>query len=148
MRIPIFQASRQRNSRYPVRKRSLRPRTVLAATISSLFLAGLGWIWLSLLSEGHFAVGGIPTPIAIALWQNETARKAYFDGDNTTLHAQMQQMDIEAKMKAYYRSQFADEAQLDQHVHQILYDRTRYLGSTYQVNAQGIVVAKKSKAKK
>ncbi|WP_144405599.1 hypothetical protein [Aliterella atlantica] len=147
MRIPIFQASRRRNSRYPVRKRPLRLSSVLKATISSLFLAGLGWIWLSLLSDGHFAIGGIPAPVAIALLENETARKAYFDGDNQTLHAQMQQMDIEAKMKIYLRSQIEDETKLDQHVNQILYDRTGYISSAYQVNSQGILVLKKLEAK-
>lgn len=141
MARPTFQASKQRNIRYRVRKRPLRPASVLRLAIISLFLAGFGWIWLSLLTQGHFAVGGIPAQIAISLLQNETARKAYFDGDTKTLHAQMQEMGIEAKMKAYYRAQIEDETKLDQHIHQILYDRTGYLGAAYQVNSQGILTA-------
>lgn len=143
MALPNFQASNQRNSRYRVRKRPLRPASLVRTAIICLFLAGFGWIWLSLLTQGHFAVGGIPAQIALGLLQNETARKAYFDGDSKTLHAQMQKMGIEAKMKAYYRAQIEDEAKLDQHIHQILYERTGYLGAAYQVSSQGILVLKK-----
>lgn len=82
-----IQATKPRNSRYRVKKRSLRPASILTTAIICLFSAGFGWIWLSLLTQGHFAIGGIPAQIAIGFWQNETARKAYFDGDTKTLHS-------------------------------------------------------------
>jgi hypothetical protein len=50
-------------------------------------------------------------------------------------------MGIEEKMKDYYRPQISDEGVLDQHIHQILYDRTGYVGEAYQVNG-GVLVLK------
>ena len=45
-------------------------------------------------------------------------------------------------MKNFYRPQIPDEAKLDQHIHQILYERTGYVGEQYRVNAQGFLVLK------
>ena len=95
-----------------------------------------------LLTKGYLAIGGVPTPIIMSFLQDETARNAYFQGDGKKFHARLQEMGIEDKIKAYYRPQIPNEAKLDQYTHQILYDRTGYLGENYRVN-QGILVLKK-----
>ncbi|NER25996.1 MAG: hypothetical protein F6J96_35965, partial [Symploca sp. SIO1C2] len=49
------------------------------------------------------------------------------------------------RIKAFYRPRIQDETQLDQHIHQILYDRVGYVGDAYQVNSEGVLVLKESK---
>jgi hypothetical protein len=131
-----------RNSRYQV-DRSLRPSSVIFASVFLLVLGGLGWIWTIMLTKGYVAVGGVPSPIIVSFFQNEIARKAYFDGDSKKLSAQIQSMGLVEKLKPYYRPQFEDEAKLDLYTNQIIYDRTGYIGKAYKVNAQGILVLKK-----
>jgi len=74
--------------------------------------------------------------------QDDVARSAYFSGNNVALHDRLGEMGIEEAMKDYYRPQIPDEVVLDQHIHQILYDRTDYVGEAYQVNGQGVLVLK------
>lgn len=143
MTQPSFSRSRTRNGRFVSSDRTLGAAPVVFKIILAIALGGLGWIWIEILVKGHLAIGGVPSPIIVSFFQNEIARKAYFDGDSETLHAQVQSMDLADKLKPYYRSQFEDEAQLDRYAHQILYDRTGFIG-TYQVNAQGILSLKKS----
>lgn len=143
MALPTFPASRERNSRYKVSDRSLRPSSIVFASVLFFVLGGLGWIWTVMLTKGYVAIGGVPSPIIVRFFQNETARKAYFDGDSKKLYAQVQSMDLAEKLKSYYRPQIADEAKLDLYSHQILYDRTGYIGKNYKVNSQGILVLKK-----
>jgi len=142
MVLPIFTAGRKRNSRYKVSDRTLSPISLVFASFVFLFLGSLGWIWVEMLTKGYVAVGGVPSPIILSFLQNDTARIAYFDGDEEKLHAQIQRMNLAEKLKPYYRPQFAEEAKLDLHTHQILYDRTGYVG-TYQVNKQGVLTSKK-----
>jgi len=104
-----------------------------------------GWIWFVLLTEGQFTIGGVPVPIIRSFFQDETARNAYFAGDNKKLHARLQAMGVEDKIKSFYRPKIRDEAKLDQYIHQILYDRTGYVGEAYQVNSEGVLVLKKRK---
>jgi hypothetical protein len=54
-------------------------------------------------------------------------------------------MGVEEKIKSFYRPKIRDEAKLDQYIHQILYDRTGYVGEAYQVNSEGVLVLKKRK---
>ncbi len=144
MVLPNFPTSRKENSHYKLSDRSMRPNSAILTSILVVMLGGLGWIWAEMLAKGYLAIGGVPSPIIVSFLQNETARKAYFDGENEQLHAQMQAMDLAEKLKPYYRPQFEDEAQLDRYTHQILYDRTGYIGKAYRVNPQGTLVLKKS----
>lgn len=143
MALPNFPALRKRNSRYKLSDRAFSPASIVITSILFVFLGGLGWIWAEMLAKGYLAIGGVPSPIITSFLQNETARKAYFDGDSEKLHAQVQSMDLVEKLKPYYRPQFEDEVKLDLHAHQILYDRTGYIGKAYEVNPQGILVVKK-----
>ena len=117
---------------------------MISASVLLLVLGSLGWIWSLMLTKGYVAIGGVPSPIIFSFFQNEIARKAYFDGDSKKLSAQIQSMGLPEKLKPYYRPQFKDEAKLDLYTNQILYDRTGYIGKAYKVNAQGILVLKKS----
>ena len=143
MALPIFTTRRKRNSRYTVSDRTLSPVSILLASIIFIFLGSLGWIWVEMLTKGYVAIGGIPSPIILSFFQNDSARIAYFDGDEEKLHAQIQSMNLTEKLKPYYRPQFTKEAKLDLHTHQILYDRTGYVGKAYQVSKQGVLTLKK-----
>ncbi len=143
MALPIFTTRRKKNSRYKVSDRPLSPISLVFASILFLFLGSLGWLWVEMLTKGYVAVGGVPSPIILSFLQNDSARIAYFDGDEEKLYAQIQNMNLAEKLKPYYRPQFAEEAKLDLHTHQILYDRTGYVGKAYQVSKQGVLTLKK-----
>lgn len=136
-RRPIYQTSRRQSSLYPVNKASVWVGIIL--WFSLLFFAGFGAI---LFTSNRWTVGGVPAPIIVSFLRDAPARNAYFHGDRQKLHDRLKAMDTEARIKAFYRSQFQDEAKLDQYIHQILYDRTGYVGVDYQV-AQGILIKKK-----
>ena len=112
---------------------------VKSILLSVILLVG---IWVVLFTGGYVTLGGVPAPIIMKFLSDETAREAYFQGDRTKLHNRLDDMGIEDDIKAYYRPQIPDEAQLDQYIHQIFYERTGYVGEGYQVNSQGVLVLK------
>ncbi len=82
MALPTFPAARRRNSRYKISDRSLRLSSIVGMSILLMFLGGFGWIWTEMFAKGYVAISGVPSPIITRFLQNETARKAYFDGDS------------------------------------------------------------------
>ena len=112
---------------------------VKSILLSVILLVG---IWVVLFTGGYVTLGGVPAPIIMKFLSDETAREAYFQGDRKKLHNRLDDMGIEDDIKAYYRPQIPDEAQLDQYIHQIFYERTGYVGEGYQVNSQGVLVLK------
>lgn len=115
--------------------------------VTSIYLSvvlAIGIVVLLLASE-RLTVGGVPLRIVMEFLGDETARNAYFQGDSTKVHDRLDEMGIEEEMKAFYRPQIRDEAKLDQHIHQILYERTGYVGKAYRVNNEGVLVLKGEK---
>lgn len=106
---------------------------VLASIQMSLKLA---------VANGQLVVGGIPFSVLSTFLQDDLARNAYLKHNRQLLHDRLQALGVEEQIKAFYRPQFADEAQLDQHIHQVFYDRTDYVGVDYRVNSDGILVLK------
>lgn len=82
-------------------------------------------------------IGQVPLPILLKFITDQPARAAYFRQDKQALHDRLVDLGIEEEMKAFYRPQIQDEVKLDQHIHQIFYERTGYVGEAYRVNAQG-----------
>lgn len=142
--VLFTRSSRKRRSKYPWRY-STRKASLVTMALIYLPISLCAWIWFIILTQGHLTIGGVPTPIIMSFLQDETARNAYFAGDKRKLHDRLQDMGVEEQIKAYYRPQFeGDEAKLDQHIHQLLYDRTGYVGTAYRVNSQGVLVLKKT----
>ena len=139
---PGYKSNRRHTRQYGLTDRSSRKASGLVATIIYLSLLLCVLISVLLFTNGPFTFGGVPTPIIMSFLQDETARDAFFQGDNKKLHDRLQAMGIEERVKAFYRHQLRDEAKLDQHIHQILYDRTGYVGIAYKVNSEGILVLK------
>lgn len=116
------------------------PQTkLIKRTIIACLTLGLGgFIYFSI------PIRGVPIPILIKFLADQPAREAYWGGQTQVLHDRLNQLGIEEDIKAYYRPQFQDEDQLDQHIHQIFYNNTGYVGNSYEVNAEGILVPKVS----
>ncbi|WP_299485007.1 hypothetical protein [Acaryochloris sp. IP29b_bin.137] len=94
----------------------------------------------ALLWGPSLTIRGVPVPIILTFLQDEQAREAYFSDNKQGLHNRLQELNIETEIKAFYRPQIPDEIQLDQHIHQIFYDTTGYVGKAYRVSADGILV--------
>lgn len=108
-----------------------------AAVLTLVGLSIGGMTWLSLFVSGRVTLGGVPYPILNKFWDDEAAKVAYFGSDRQSLHDRLSEMKIEADIKDYYRSRFDDEGELDRYIHQIMFDRTGYVGEAYQVDNYG-----------
>ncbi|MGQ4648009.1 hypothetical protein [Lyngbya aestuarii] len=140
MRKPAAQSSR-------TIYRSSKKSTQTIVTIIYLFVflpISVGVIFL--ISKGeNLTIGGVPVFIVLDFLQDETARTAYFEGDAKKLHNRLEKMGVEEEIKDFYRPEIPDEVELDQYIHQLLYERTGYVGEAYQVNSKGILVLKKNR---
>ncbi|MCU0565465.1 MAG: hypothetical protein MUF49_02585 [Oculatellaceae cyanobacterium Prado106] len=97
--------------------------------------------------SGHLLIGGVPSSIVLEFLQDQPAWTAYWQGDRQALHDRLSELGVEEQIKAYYRPQIPDEVKLDQHIHQLLYLRTGYVGEAYRVTEQGLLVLKSSSEK-
>ncbi|MEA5463647.1 hypothetical protein [Leptothoe sp. PORK10 BA2] len=89
---------------------------------------------------GTITLGGVPYSVVSKVWQNPEARNALMSGDETKLHDLMGGLGIEYEIKEHYRSRIQDPVELDQHIHQILFDRTGYVGEAYTVKGRTLVL--------
>jgi len=125
----------QLSQRLQTKHRRHRHRQRLAAVT---LWAGLGGaLWTGLFVNERITLGGVPYRIIKTFWNDETARTAYFSGDAQALHNQLAALGVEESIKAFYRNEFDNEYELDRHIHQIMFDRTGYVGEAYEVNNRG-----------
>ena len=96
--------------------------------------------WILLFTSGVITLGGVPYSVLMKVWQDPIARQALLGGDETELHNLMGLMGIEYEIKEYYRDRIQDPVKLDQHIHQILFDRTGYIGEAYKVQGRTLVL--------
>lgn len=104
--------------------------------------------WVVLLTTGAITLGGVPYSVLLKVWQNPTARAALLGGEAAELHDLMNTLGIEYEIKEYYRNRIQDPVELDQHIHQILFDRTGYVGTNYTVKGRTLVLKDPSIAEK
>ncbi|MEM8612824.1 MAG: hypothetical protein AAGF93_12465 [Cyanobacteria bacterium P01_H01_bin.105] len=78
-------------------------------------------------------LGGVPASVLSKVLQDKDARSALMARNSKALHDRMNAIGIEYDIKAYHGKRIQDPVELDQHIHQILYDRTRYVGENYVV---------------
>lgn len=120
--------SRNRLEIEAIRKKS----TMIIAVFSTpLFIA----IYLFL--SGNLVLGGVPSSIIMKFLQDPVAVDAYFSRDGRLVHDRLQKLNVEKEIKDHYRDQISDPIELDRYVHQILYERTGYIGVDYQLSASG-----------
>lgn len=120
--------SRNRLEIEAIRKKS----TMIIAVFSTpLFIA----IYLFL--SGNLVLGGVPSSIIMKFLQDSVAVDAYFSRDGRLVHDRLQKLNVEKEIKDHYRDQISDPIELDRYVHQILYERTGYIGVDYQLSASG-----------
>lgn len=118
-------------------KKQLYRQWRYAAIIAFVSLSVGASAWVALFTTGRITLGGVPYSIVHKFWQDEAAKTAYFGGDRQALHDRLSELDIEADIKDYYRSRFSDEDDLDRYIHQIMFDRTGYVGEAYKVDNYG-----------
>jgi hypothetical protein len=100
--------------------------------VGMILLVGIGTAIVPSLT-----IRGVPLSIVAKFLTDGPARKAYFAKDKPALHNRLEQLNIENEIKDFYRPQFQDEQVLDQHIHQVFYDVSGYIGESYVVTAQG-----------
>ena len=122
------------------RSKRLWWRSSILAGVLSLGLGGT--IWTALFLNGRVTYRGVPYQVIHKFLQDEPAKAAYFSGDKQALHYRLASLGIERDIKNYYRDRFDNEYELDRHIHQIMFDRTGYVGEAYQVNKYGRLVPK------
>ena len=118
-------------------------RVVMLATGGVISAIG---IWVLLFTAGIVTLGGVPYRVLLRVWQNDAARSALLSGESTALHDQMSNMGIEREIKAHYRDRIEDPVELDRYIHQVLFDRTGYVGANYRVDGSKLVLKDPSKA--
>ena len=115
-----------------------RTRTRLA------FLAIPVFVWCLLFAFNVVTIGGVPASIIGQFLSDRLSVTAFFLRDGKTLHNRLEALGVEEEIKDYYRPQIPDEIELDQYIHQILFNSTGYVGNNYRLNSQGMLVLKDS----
>lgn len=142
----FFDLVRRRRSRYENRpsqlSKRLRVRRILQRKLrlALVALASLGVgaaCWGGLFINEQVTLGGVPYRVVRKFWNSQAARDAYFAGDRQALHDQLSALGVENDIKNYYRDRFDNEYELDRHIHQIMFDRTGYVGEAYDVDNYG-----------
>lgn len=136
------QRQRPRSRGYIPNSRTSNKNLLIVTLSLALLLGSLTLGWGILFLGGVVTLGGVPPSIVGKFLQDPASVGAFFMGDQVKLHQRLQEMGIEEEIKAYYRPQIPDEVQLDQYIHQILYDRTGYVGNNYLVTPRGSLVLK------
>ena len=117
-------------------------KVIVAGAVGTLMAVGT---WVVLFTTGVVTLGGVPYTILLKVWQNPAARSALLGGEETELHNLMGSLGIEYDIKEYYRDRIQDPVKLDQQIHQILFDRTGYVGENYTVRGRTLVLKDPSK---
>lgn len=136
----MFLRHKKKFSGEPKQRASRRHRMVTVTLIGTVLL--MLSLSLSLLYSNHLTIGGIPSSIIQKFLTDSEAVDAYFAGDGKKVHDRLKALQIEKDIKDFYRRKISDEVELDRYIHQLLYDRTHYVGLDYQLNADQKLVLK------
>lgn len=101
-----------------------------------------GGTWFALFVAGMVTLGGVPFSVVSRVLATPDTRKALFTFRATHLHDLMDNMGIEEEIKIYHSKHIQDPVELDQHVHQVLYNWTRHVGENYVVGPRGKLIPK------
>lgn len=138
--LKLVRRKRAQSSRLYQRANSERLRIQLlrGAAVSAFLGLSLGAnVWGSLFVREKITLGGVPYRVVQQFWNDQQARDAYFGGDRQALHDRLADLEVEESIKSYYSSRFNNEDELDLFIHQVMFDRTGYVGEAYQVNNYG-----------
>lgn len=134
---PVISRLKQRLVEKQARRR-LWQRSAIAIAFG---LGITGSMVTSLFVQEKITIGGVPYRVVNKFWQDPPARAAYFTADKRALHNRLKVLGIEEDIKNFYRDRFDTEYELDRHIHQIMFDRTGYVGEAYEVNEYGRLVS-------
>lgn len=116
------------NTGQPLKKRP--PNVVARLFLLALF--GIG-IWGTLFITEIVTVRGIPYSVLSKVMQDGTSRAALLARDSQALHDRLNAIGVEYDIKEYYSKKIDDPVELDQHIHQVFYNLTGYVGENYTV---------------
>jgi hypothetical protein len=119
-----------------------RHRKVLGGLTLAVGLAVAGFTWGSLFVGEQVTLGGVPYRVVDKFLRDDVAKGAYFAGDRQALHDRLLALGVEEDIKAYYRDRFNSEPALDLYIHQLMFDRTGYVGEAYEVDGYGHLKAR------
>ena len=145
--LKLLRKRRAQPSQLSLRLRSQRSRKLWwrsSILISALTIGLGGTVWSSLFVVGKITYKGVPYQVIQKFWQDEDAKAAYLAGDRQALHYRLASLGVERDIKNYYRDRFDNEYELDRYIHQIMYDRTGYVGEAYQVDKRGQLISKRA----
>jgi hypothetical protein len=110
----------------------------------SCVAVGLGGVvfLVQMFFSGKVVVLGVPSSVIVKFLDDKQAVDAYWNGRGAKVHERLQAMNIEKDMKDFYRHKIHDEIELDRYIHQLLYDRTGYVGVDYQLQPEGRLTLK------
>ena len=143
--LKILRRKRQRSSRLGLRLRAEQSKkrwirgSLLMVSMASI--AG-STLWVALFMEGKITYRGVPYSVVRKFWKDDAAKTAYFSGDKQALHDRLALLGVEQDIKNYYRHRFESEYELDRHIHQIMFDRTGYVGEAYKVDRHGRLISR------
>ena len=109
---------------------------------SFLFISLLVLLSFSLVYFDKLTIGGVPFSIVKKFLGDSEAVNAYFNGNGRRVHDRLQLLQIEKDIKDYYRKDIPDELELDRYIHQLLYERTGYVGVDYQLTSSNQLILK------
>lgn len=121
----------------PKKKTTNLGRVIITWALVIGFLTG-GYLGFNSVRD-RLTIAGVPLSIIEKFIRDPIAFQAYWEGDKRLLHERLKQLGVEEEIKAFYRPQIPDEIQLDWYIHQLLYERSGYVGEIYQVNSDGIL---------
>jgi hypothetical protein len=131
------------NTRINTRKIKKKSQTLQKVVFGLLLFGIIGWGLLFL--NGKVTLGGVPAHIILKFLTDPYSVEQYFLGNKVQLHNRLQSLGIEEEIKDYYRPKIANEIVLDRHIHQILYERTGYIGDNYSLGSDGLLILKPSR---
>ena len=114
----------------------------IAIVIGSIIVSSAIVIGVGLQNSQSMTVRGIPVFILVQGLTDEEALNQYLSGDKKGFHDRLEEIGIKDEIKAFYRPKIHDEGELDRYIHQIFYNLSGYVGVSYTVNSQGILVLK------
>jgi hypothetical protein len=140
-----IKAKKRSSRRKPLNARKIKKKSQsLQKVVIGLLLSGtIGWGILFL--AGKVTLGGVPASIIIKFLKDPYSLEQFLLGNKVQLHNRLQSLGIEEEIKDYYRPKISDEIVLDRYIHQILFDRTGYIGNDYILGPNGLLILKPSR---
>lgn len=114
----------------PSKKKKSKAKAITRLTLVALLAAGT---WVALFTADMVTLRGIPYSVLNKVLRDKDSRAALLARNSKALHDRMNMIGVEYDIKRYYSDRIEDPVELDQHIHQVFYNLTGYVGENYVV---------------